>query len=189
MNSLKKSALTLGTLAVILALANPALALDSYQDRKGPFAGIGMGGGAAIQGDPGGAFMFDLQLGGGATRNLTLAMDVDFWIDVMEDHNNFIVSPGPEVNYFFGDTGVFVQAGIGVALATRFTPRIDDGVTPPEDKDTDFTVGLDAGLGVGWEFFVSSNIALGIAAQGGYMLLSGQEDIVNIAFNFSMKYY
>ena len=63
--------------AMVATLSGSAAALDSYQDRRGFFSGIGLGGGGAFQdGNPGGAMLFDFQLGGGATKNLTLALAV-----------------------------------------------------------------------------------------------------------------
>ena len=171
----------IGAFILIAAIGSPASALDGYQDRKGFFTGIGIGGGGAFQDhDPGGALLFDFQLGGGATKNLTLALDTDLWIQIMDGYKNVLLTPGPEVNYFFGDTGIFIRGGIGMAM-TFFRPEA-------EGVDNDFMLGFDVSAGMGWEFFGGSDIALGFAVESDYVIIEG-EDIISVGFVLSLKYY
>jgi hypothetical protein len=178
------SATILGALALVAVFSSPAYALDAYQDRRGFFTGIGMGGGGAFQdGKPGGALLFDFQLGGGATKNLTLDLDTDLWIQIMDGYKNILLTPGPEVNYFFGDTGLFVRGGIGMALTFI---RIED---PPEGADdSDFKIGFDGSVGFGWEFFAGSDLAAGLAVVSDYVILDG-DDIISVNFAIGLKYY
>lgn len=179
----KLTAAMLGAAMLVMIFSSQAYALDAYQDRRGFFAGIGTGGGVAIQGgNPGGAIMFDLQLGGGATKNLTLALDTDLWIQIMDGYNNIVLTPGPEVNYFFGDTGMFIRGGIGMALDfIKYDPEPDNA-----DK---FKIGIDAGIGLGWEFFAGSDIAVGLALESDYVVLMDGDDIITVNFAIGLKYY
>ncbi len=179
-SSIKRIVFALGVLALVTAIGAPAMALDAYQDRRGFFWGMGLGGGGAFQdGDPGGAILFDFQLGGGATKNLTLCMDIDIWFHLMDNHKNLLITPGPEVNYFFGDTGIFIRGGIGMALTTTWIDKPDD---------TKFKIGFDGSVGAGWEFFANSNLAMGLAMEGDYVVIKGY-DIISVGFSFSLKHY
>ncbi|MCP4601544.1 MAG: hypothetical protein GY847_13700 [Proteobacteria bacterium] len=170
----------LGALLLFAAIGTPARALDSYQDRRGFFLGMGLGGGGAFQGgDPGGAILLDFQLGGGATKNLTLDMDVDLWFHLMDTHKNLLITPGPEINYFIGDTGIFVRGGIGMALTTTWIDATDN---------TDFNIGFDGSLGFGWEFFAESDLAVGLAVESDYIVLK-DNDIISVGFAVSLKHY
>lgn len=178
--SVKQSVMALGVLVLLCAVASPATALDAYQDRRGLFTGIGLGGGMAVQGgDPGGAFVLDLQLGGGATKRLTLNLDLDIWAQVWDDHHNWMITPGPEVNFFVTD-GLFIRAGIGLPLTFANVEGVDD---------SDFSIGFDGSLGVGWEFFAGSDLAVGFALEGDYMLLYDHEDVITVGFSLGIRYY
>jgi hypothetical protein len=169
-----------------LTFAGEAGALDGAKDRRGAFAGVGVGGGGAFEdGEPAGALMWDAQLGGGATSNLTLALDVDFSLQWYEHHRNFMITPGPEVCYFFGDTGLYAGLGIGVALKTRVF-EVRDAVTVEDVRK--FDAGFDAGAAFGWEFFVSSNVALGLSLHADYVVIR-PENLLLAGFSMTLKYY
>ncbi len=190
-SSTKRLALGLGALLLIVAIGSPASALDAYQDRRGFFSGVGIGGGGAFQdGDPGGALLLDFQLGGGATKNLTLDLDVDLCFHLMDNHRNFLITPGPEINYFFGETGIFIRGGIGMALTFTWYDSVDEGISAggKEPEDNDFNIGFDGSIGVGWEFFATSNLAFGLAVEADYVVLKG-DDIIGIGFSLGLKYY
>jgi hypothetical protein len=185
----------LGLFCLTMALTTicqSAFALDSYQDRRGVFWGIGIGGGGAFpisNDDPGGAVLFDIQIGGGANKNLTLSLDLDFSFQLLEDHKNFFITPGPELNYFFGETGLFIRAGLGMALNFVFIDEDKSAQVPGEGlDDSDFRIGFDGSLGIGWEFFTNSNLAVGIAAEGDYVVIEGI-DIAVVGFLLSLKHY
>lgn len=180
-----------GCVVCVLTNSSPAAALDAHQDRRGFFGGVGLGGGGVFSGsEPGGGILFDFQLGGGATRQLTLCLDTDLWIHVLEKNRNMLLTPGPEINYYFGDTGVFVRVGVGVALTFSWYESAYFEVPPGGKKpdNNDFRVGFDGSLGVGWEFFVGSNFALGIAVEADYVVLSG-DDIASIGFSLGLRHY
>jgi len=180
--------------ALVLLASFDANALDLYQDRRGPFTGIGFGGGAAFQnGDPGGAFFGDLQVGGGASEHLTLNLDVDVWFQLMDTHKNWLVNPGPELTYFFGDTGLYARAGIAMAFVytlkeSKKNSDVISGDTPKTTDDNEFNLGGDFTLGFGYEFFMNSNLALDFGLEGDYVLKDGS-DIISAAFTLGIRYY
>lgn len=183
--------LALVAAAIALALASPSTALDAHQDRRGLFSGISIGGGAAIVPgeDIGGEILFDFQLGGGATQDLTLALDVDVWFQLFDSYQNWLVVPGPELNYFLWE-GLFVRVGFGMALAFIRGEEVKDAPTPGSDvEDNEFTLGFDAGLGLGYEFFATSNLAMGLAVEADYFLLDDVDDVVSVGFSFGIRYY
>ena len=141
---------------------------------------MGFGGGGIVAvpgGDVGGHILFDLQLGAGATQNLTLSFDTDVLIGLFDGHKNFIFTPGPEVNYFFGDTGFFIRGGIGAAMSII-----------NENNSNDFSIGFDSGVGFGYEFFANSNLSIGGSVEADYILRQ-RYDLVWFGFMFGLKYY
>lgn len=185
-----KLAGSMAVAAVLLAGA-PAAGLDGYQDRRGLFTGLGIGGGVALSdGDAGGEVLFELVLGGGATEQLTLALDIDVRYQRLDaDRQNWMVVPGPEASYFLSN-GLFVRAGVGLAMVFVQGQEITDVATPGKAvKDKDFTFGFDGSLGLGWEFFVNSNLALGLAVEADYFLIDGHPDVFVIGLSMGMRYY
>jgi hypothetical protein len=174
---------TLGIVAalgILACIATPALGLDKYQDRKGLFFGMGLGGGGAFRvpsGDMGGEGLLDFQLGAGATSNLTLSLDTDIGVLGFEDEVDLAIVPGPEIAYFFGQTGLFLRGGLGAALTVAWV-----------NESADFIAGFDVDLGFGWEFFVNSDFAMGLALEAGYTVLS-DDDTVTVGFMIGFKNY
>ena len=165
--------------ALSLFVATDASALDGYQDRKGMFAGVGIGGGAAIQNDNvGGDMLLDVQLGGAPSNRVTFALDLDVRLQLVEGNSNWYLVPGPEFNFFLSDA-IFIRLGVGLAF-----------VFPEEDvMGKSLTLGMDASVGVGYEFFVNSNWAIDLAVEGDYFLLDNIEDVVTIGFTIGLKFY
>jgi hypothetical protein len=176
--------------ALVVTLASPVFALDAYRDRKGLFTGAGLGGGVAVQdGEPGGEILLELAAGGGASERLTFALDLDIWFQLIDDRQNWLVVPGPELNYFLTD-GLFLRAGVGMVLAFVRGEKVDDVATPGTDvEDNDFALGFDGSLGLGYEFFVSSNLALGLAVEGDYFLIDDHDDVLGASFSVGIRYY
>jgi hypothetical protein len=181
----------LAVATLLVLAATPAAALDGYQDRKGLFSGVGLGGGAVLSDDEtGGEFLFDLALGGGATADLTLALDLDIRYQRFDaDRQNWMIVPGPQLDWFIAG-GFFIRAGFGLALVFARGPEVDDVVMPGKQvKDNEFTLGFDASVGLGYEFFVNSNLALGLALEGDYYLLDELADVIGICFSLGLRYY
>ena len=165
--------------ALSLLVAADAAALDGYQDRRGMFAGVGIGGGAAIQNDKvGGDMLLDVQIGGAPNKRVTFALDVDVRFQLVDGNSNWYLVPGPEFNFFLSDA-IFMRLAAGLAF-----------MFPEEDvKGKSMTLGMDASLGVGYEFFVNSNWAIDLTVEGDYFLLDNIEDVVAIGFSIGMKFY
>ena len=164
----------------LMAAAVDASALDGHQDRKGPFAGLGLGGGAAIIGDEvGGEFMFDGQVGGGATKWLTFALDLDVRLQLVDGSKNWAVVPGPEINIFLGGS-FFLRAGIGLGF---MFPEEDDIISK------DFTFAFDGGVGVGYEFFMTSNVALNLAIEADYFIIDDLDNLTTVGFTMGLRFY
>ena len=181
MKTIRNKVGALVTLGALMCLATSAHGLDKYQDRKGLFFGMGLGGGGVFHvpsGDIGGEGIYDLQLGAGATSNLTLALDIDISVIGFSDEIDLAIEPGPELAYFFGDTGIFLRAGLAAALNVIW---IDGGAG-------DFAAGFNVDVGVGWEFFVLSKFAMGLALEAGYTVLPGNDNVC-VVFMIGFKYY
>jgi hypothetical protein len=186
-----KICLALATAAVVLASASQSAALDAYQDRRGLFSGISMGGGAAIvpDGDTGGEILLDFQLGGGATENLTLCLDVDVMFQLFDAYQNWLVVPGPELNFFVWE-GLYLRVGFGMALTFVRGEEVQGPPTPGSDvEDNDFALGFDAGAGLGYEFFATSNLAMGLGVEFDYYLIDDHDDVMSVGFSFGIRYY
>ncbi len=172
--------LVLLLIVAITTVAGTVLALDGAKDRRGLFWGMGFGGGGAVVvsgGDTGGEVNFDIQLGAGVSNNLTSDFDIDIYTIIFKGQRQVIINPGPEINYFFGDTGLFIRGAFGAAMNI-----INVG------NDSDFLLGFDVGFGLGWEFFANTNLALGLAAEADYIVRQG-EDLALFGFMFGLRYY
>lgn len=159
------------------AFTTNAMALDGYQDRKGPFIGVGLGGGVSlVEADPEGDVTGIDQgrkvglhlhgiVGGGATDNLVFGAEANWWartvyIEGKEDralehhHLNF-----SGVLDFFLFENFYVEGGMGMAYGIFDVER--NGTTEFRYQE----LGLSAKMGAGFEFFTSSNVAIGMRAN------------------------
>ena len=142
---------------------------------------MGLGGGGAFRvpsGDVGGEGIYDFQLGGGATSQLILSLDTDISVLGFENEIDLSIVPGPEVTYFFGQTGLFLRGGLGAALTVVWI----DGASG------DFGAGFDFDVGFGWEFFVNSDLAIGLALEAGYTVQQGNDNVL-VGFMIGFKHY
>jgi hypothetical protein len=140
--------------------------------------------------EAGGEIVFDLTLGGGATADLTLALDLDVRYQRFDaERQNWMVVPGPQLDWFIAG-GLFLRAGVGLALTFADGPAVGDVAVPGKQvEDNSFALGLDASLGLGYEFFVNSNLALGLALEGDYYLLDELADVFGVCFSLGLRYY
>ncbi len=181
MSAIQKTIGIIIIVGVVTTAGTGAHALQTYQDRKGLFFGMGIGGGGVFgipSGDVGGEGIYDLQLGGGATSNLTLALDTDISVIGFADEITLAIIPGPELTYFFGETGLYLRGGLGAALTVVW---VDGG-------SGEFNAGFDADVGFGWEFFVRARFAMYLGLEAGYTVLQG-DDHVNVGFMIGFKNY
>ena len=140
-------------------------------------------------GETGGEFLADLQLGGGATKRITLALDIDLRFQLMDQHQNWMVVPGPELNIFIIG-GFFVRAGVGLAFVFVKQDADEEALTPGKDPEAnDFELAFDGSIGLGYEFFTGSNLALGLAIEADYFAIGDKQDVISLGFAFGIRYY
>jgi hypothetical protein len=166
--------------AALLTVAFDAAALDGYRDRKGAFMGLGVGGGAAVQsGEVGGEAGFDLEVGGGAAKWLTLSLDLDTRMQHVSGYTNWMFVPGVQVDFIVLNA-LILSAGVGIAF-----------VFPDEElmPDDDFTMGFDGMVGLGYEFFVGSDVAIDLELEGDYFALDNMDDVFAVGFWLGFRYY
>ncbi len=173
-------------LAVALfAAAFDAAALDGYRDRRGAFMGLGVGGGAAIQdGDVGGDAGFQLQIGGGAAKWLTISLNLDTRMQHVSGYTNWMFVPGPQIDVFILNA-LFVSAGVGIAFVFP-DDEIAKAALKPGD---DLVMGFDGRVGVGYEFFLGSDVALDVGVEGDYFALDTLKDAIAVGFWLGFRYY
>ena len=145
------------TLATLLTLATPAFALDGYQDRKGAFGGIAIGGGGGrtdVDGfDVGDGIGLVAQgrVGGGLNDRLTMDLSYTWFTRDRVGHGLMAVAS----NIFLTDE-LFLRLGVGLGRGV-----VTDAAGDTETED--FSMGLLAGGGI--EFFLNSNLAAGFTVQ------------------------
>ncbi|MBN2342109.1 MAG: hypothetical protein JXX29_11090 [Deltaproteobacteria bacterium] len=172
--------MVLGFTATLLMAAQSAMALDAAYSRKGPFTGIGFGGGGAVimNEDTAGAgdLALNLQLGLGASEKLTVSLNLDNRLQIGNDLAQGMIVPGPRFAIFLSKN-LYISAGVGLALAISAEPNNDNAV------------GMDAGLSVGYEHFVNTNIAAYISGGVEYFLLNEASDTMVFMLGLGIRYY
>lgn len=158
---------------VISLMASDAFALDAYKDRRGIFAGIGLGGGfGSAEVDPGNeltgleerdvGLAMRLEVGGGAMQNLIVSGQFNWWLRSVQmndktlshNHTNFLGNVA-----FFPLDFLYVTGGVGMAYSS-----FDSDVNGIDIRDySELGFALKGGAGV--EFWVNGTIAAGIEAS------------------------
>jgi len=170
----------------LLSVAFDAAALDGYRDRRGAFMGLAVGGGAAVRdGEVGGEAGAGFQLGGGAAKWLTISLDADLRMQHVDGFTDWMFVPGPQLDVFILNA-LFVSAGVGVAFVFPDDDRAKGDALKTED---DFVMGLDAMVGIGYEFFVGSDVAIDIGIEGDYFALADSDDALSVGFWLGFRYY
>ena len=164
--------------SLLILTTTQAMALDGYQDRRGLFSGLSLGGGvgATVVDEDEGAntpstgldngrklgLSLSAIAGGGITQDLTAGAEISWWLRTVElnnlDLSHHHLSFNAVGQYFLID-GFFVQGGGGLAYAI-FDAQ-NDGMNIQRYQE----LGLALKGGAGFEFFVSSQIAVGLNAH------------------------
>lgn len=130
-----------------VAWSAPARALDGYQDRKGLFSALVVGGGAENGGDATEAgFRLGARVGGGLSQQLTADLDFDF-VNLIEPQWK-VVGFDVAANWFPLEHA-FLRAGTGMSL---LYPDMGDN-----------KAGFGAQVGVGIEAFFGADLAASFA--------------------------
>lgn len=195
MNRLKLTISCLAALATLGVSAN-AFALDGYQDRRGVFAGLGLGGGVGlVQTDESGettgidggrklGMHMSAMFGGGATKNLVIAGEANWWArsvyiddDSLRHHH---LSFNAVANLFLFN-GFYLEGGGGLAYAIFDAQRAESSYRYQE-------LGLALKGGAGVEFFLNSQIAMGMRV--GYTRhMYNNADFDTIAGGLTLRWY
>ena len=158
---------------LIFGTAAQAFALDAWRDRRGLYFGVGVGAGSGKtdhkDSDAHIGYNLRARVGGGVNRELTLDAELGGHFEshdvAGQDASTSIWTGMLGANYFVMD-GLYVRGMFGVAQAA----------TEIGEAESDET-GMGFGAGVGYEFFASGDLAVGVG--GDYRLLSFDD------FNFT----
>ena len=156
-------------LAVLAAWSSPASALDAWRDRRGPLAGIAIGGGAGVSETDAqlksgreGVGMFGLaRAGGGLNERLTLEAAVSWYYrpekisGLQTTSSHVLVAAAAN---FFVTEHVFARAGLGFGPGT-----LADEYPDRTREVSSWSLGYLAGGGL--EFFLNSDMAASFTVQ------------------------
>lgn len=179
-----------------LFIASHASALDGYKDRRGIFAGVGLGGGLGtvsvdsveeVTGleDREVGLAMRLELGGGATEYLTVSGQFNWWLRSVENngrslshnHTNFLGNVA-----FFPIDFLYINAGVGMAYSS-FKTEVNR-VSIREYSE----IGFAMKGGIGAEFWVNGTIAAGI--EGSYTRhFYSETDFDTITAGLTVRWY
>lgn len=169
---LAKRSLTLAslTLCTLCALSTQAMALDGYEDRRGFFGGLSVGGGVGLVESEEGltgidqgrklGFHMSAMLGSGITERLTVYGEGNWWARSVQLGENKLASNHYSFNAssnLFLIEGLFIGAGAGLAYASYDAQR-----GPGASVENYRELGLSVKGGAGFETFVNGNTALGL---------------------------
>ncbi len=158
---------------MVIGLAGEAFALDGYRDRKGMYYGLSLGGGSAKADTDGADSKLGIHLrgrvGGGINKHVTLdgelgwryqSTDEDVGLGELTVTEQFLTMYVG--GSFFVFDGLYVRAFGGLAHLI-VSVDFDGGIINGYDDDS--YTGLGMGAGLGYEFFASSDLAIGIGAD------------------------
>lgn len=167
------------TALMVVGLAGEAFALDAWRDRRGLLFGVGVGAGSS-QSDIKDAeahigFNFDVRVGGGINKQLTLDATIGLQTASFDEND---VEIGQDIftgfigaNYFILD-GLYARVMGGVAHI---------GVLEPGEDDSETGTGF--GVGAGYEFFATADLAVGLGGDFRYLSF---EDSAFTMINFGV---
>lgn len=176
-NRLARTVVALLVASFVLLAASSAFALDGYANRKGLFAGIGLGGGVGgvdLQEGEGQAgfedgrlpgFYLNAMLGGGVNENIIMGVQGNWWGRTVtktsvegnthswEHHHSSLLAAGD----FFLIKGLYLEVGGGLAYSAFEGTR--DGVDREHNE-----MGFAIKGGAGFEYFINGTHAIGFNA-------------------------
>jgi hypothetical protein len=168
----------------VVGLFSQAQALDGYRDRKGLFTGLHLGG-ASAKSDFAGAkshigYVIGGKIGGGVNQNLTLDGSLSMRFESYDEAQISVSTQTTTmylgVNYFVKD-GLYLRGMGGIAQASSEAGGTDNSET-----------GLGFGAGLGYEFFASAQLAVGVGGEF-QMLQFDDASVTVINFGISANWY
>ncbi len=158
---------------MVIGLAGEAFALDGWRDRKGMYYGLGLGFGAAQPDIDNADSRIGVHLrgriGGGVNKHVALDGELG-WRYQSTDEDR----PGGEATIseqfvtlyvggsFFVFEGLYIRAFGGLAYLAQ---SIEIETPIGDSSDDDSYTGLGVGAGLGYEFFASSDLAIGVGGD------------------------
>lgn len=195
-NRLGKALVGLIALSFILLASTSAFALDRYESREGVFGGVTAGGGVGkniFKEDEDNVFTgfedsrllgayFGGIIGGGVNDNVLVGVGTDWWIRTAKRGSQSLKNNHGSIhalgNFFLID-GLYLEAGGGLAYTTF------EFVQGDNDPEVHNEMGLALKGGIGYEFWLSGNQAMGV--HGNYtrhFYQNGNFDTLNIGATF-----
>lgn len=182
--------------AVAIA-ASPALALDGYEDRRGIFAGVNVGGGAGFAAVDQASDLTGLdenrqlglhlgaEVGGGLSEMITASLEGNWWIRTVRlgsrhlNHQHLSFLP---VGRLFIIDGLNVGLGAGLAYAMFDAER--NNIELQKYRE----MGLAVKANVGYEFFLNGTVAAGL--EVGYTRhFYGNADFDTLSGKVTVRWY
>ena len=188
----------IGLIAVsfILLVSTSAFALDRYESREGVFGGVTAGGGVGkniYKSDDDtvftgfeesrllGAYVGGI-IGGGINDNVLLGVGTDWWLRTAKKGSQSLKNNHGSIHAmgnFFLIEGLYLEAGGGLAYTTF------EFVQGDNDPQVHNELGLALKGGVGYEFFLNGNQALGVHSNyTRHFYNNGSFDTVNFGATF-----
>jgi outer membrane protein with beta-barrel domain len=161
---------SLGLAALAVMVPGPASAATHPHARGGWLVGLGIGGASAGVSIPG--VSADRELGGGGSLRvgyafsprLSLELDGTAWTKEQGGQTITFSAGGPTLNFYPGETGLVMRAGVGVGTGEASQQFGSVTVTGSES-------GLGLLGGIGYEFRVTPRFALGPGVNVGWINL------------------
>ncbi|MGM0555860.1 MAG: hypothetical protein ACQEVA_05740 [Myxococcota bacterium] len=172
-NRLGKALVGLIALSLVLLASTSAFSLDRYESREGVFGGVTAGGGVGknVYDEDNetvftgfedsrllGAYFGGI-IGGGVNDNVLVGVGTDWWIRTAKEGSQSLKNNHGSIHAlgnFFLIEGLYLEAGGGLAYTTF------EFVQGDNEPDVHNELGLALKGGVGYEFWLNGNQAMGV---------------------------
>jgi hypothetical protein len=172
-NSLGKALVGLIALSLVLLASTSAFSLDRYESREGVFGGVTAGGGIGknVYNEDDETVFTGFEdsrllglyvggiIGGGVNDNVLVGVGTDWWIRTAKKGSQSLKNNHGSIHAmgnFFLIEGLYLEAGGGLAYTTFEVVQGDN------EPDVHNELGLALKGGVGYEFWLNGNQAMGV---------------------------
>lgn len=168
-NDTRRWSIAIAVFLFVAGLASSAFALDAYEDRRGVFGGLSLGAGAGstvsqpdagpnLDSGYGLGFHGHGVLGGGITKHVTAAADLNWWVRSVQKGDR---SYSNQHLSALGAANFYVLDNIQLLAAAGFGYGIWNGDYGGGNDDFNYQeLGFAAKAGAGYEFWLNGNTAL-----------------------------